>query len=146
MKKTIEMYKITINSSVIGWFQLKVDSINAEKNGLTHVQNPKTTKIKNRNPRIIGLRFLEEGETQDLLPVHIMLGVADYQRIRTNKPPVLGLNTNLDPVAEFTKLGWMLCGGVTKKTKFEKQYFVNDEKSEFQKLCSLNVLGLEDVM
>ena len=33
-----------------------------------------------------------------------MLGVADYQRIRTNEPPVLGLNTNMDPVAEFTKL------------------------------------------
>ena len=75
-----------------------------------------------------------------------MLGVVDYQRIRTNEPPVLGLNTNMNPVAEFTRLGWTLCGGVTRKTQFEKQYFVNDEKSEFQKLCSLDVQGLEDVM
>ena len=58
-----------------------------------------------------------------------MFGVADYQRIRTNEPPVLGLSTNMDLVAEFTK-----------------HYFVNDGRSEFQKLCSLDVLGLEDVM
>ena len=75
-----------------------------------------------------------------------MFGVADYQQIWTNEPPVLGLNTNTDPVAEFTKLAWTLCGRVKRKTQFEKQYFVNDEKSEFQKLYSLNVLGLEDVM
>ena len=35
--------------------------------------------------------------------------------------------------------------GVTRKTQFDKQYFVNHEKTEFQKLCSLDVLGL-DVM
>ena len=146
MKKTVEVYNITIKSSVIEGFQLKVDCINTENNVLTHVQNPKITKIKNQNPRIRGLCFLEERETQDLLFIHIMLGIADYQRIQTNEPLVLGMNTNMDPVAEFTKLGWTLCGGVTRKIQFEKQYFVNDEKSEFQKLCSLDVLGLEDVI
>ena len=34
-----------------------------------------------------------------------MLGIVDYQRIRTNEPPVLGLDTNTVPVAEFAKLG-----------------------------------------
>ena len=104
MKKTVEVYNVTIKSSVTEEFQLKVDCINAEKNVLTHVQNPKITRVKNQNPRIRGLRFLEESETQDLLPIHIMLGVADYQRIRTNEPPLLGLNTNMDSVAELTKL------------------------------------------
>ena len=129
MKKTVEVYNIAIKSSVIEGFQLKVDCVNAEKNVLTHTQNPKITRINNQNPRIRGLRFLEEGETQDLLPVHIMFGVADYQRIRTNEPPVLGLSTNMDPVAEFTKLGWTLCEEVTRKTQFEKHYFVNDGRS-----------------
>ena len=121
MKKTVEVYNITIKSSAIEVFQLKVDCINAEKDILTHVQNPKITRIKNRNPRIRGLRFQEEGETQDLLPTYVTFGVADYQRIRTNEPPVLRLNTNTDPVAEYTKLGWTLCGGVARKTQFEKQ-------------------------
>ena len=73
-----------------------------------------------------------------------MFGVVSYQPNRTNELPVLGLNTNTDPVAEFTKLRWMLCGGVARETQFEKQYFMNNEKSEFQKMCSRNVLGLED--
>ena len=59
---------------------------------------------------------------------------------------MLGLNTNVGPVAELAKLGWTLCGAVAKKTQFEKQYFVNYDKSEFQKLRSRDVLGLEDVM
>ena len=105
IKKTVEVYNITIKSSVIERFQLKVDCINAEKNVLTHVQNPKITKIKNKNPRIRGLRFLEEGETQDILSVHIMLGAAGYQRIRANDSPVLGLSINMDPVAEFARFG-----------------------------------------
>ena len=39
MKKTVEVYIITIKSSVIEGFQLKVDYINAEKDVLTHVQS-----------------------------------------------------------------------------------------------------------
>ena len=146
MKKTVEVYNITIQSSVTAEFQLKAYCINAEKDVPTHHQNRKIIKIKNQIPRIRGLCFQEEGETQDFLPAHIMLGVSDYQQIRINESPGVALNTNTDPVAEFTKLEWMLYGGVAKKPQFEKQFFLNDEKLEFQKLCSLDVQGLEDVM
>ena len=67
MKKMVEVYNIAIKSSVIEGFQLNVDCINAEKDILTHVQNPKITKIKNQNPRITR--------------ICIMLRVANYQRI-----------------------------------------------------------------
>ena len=77
MKKAVEVYNITVKSSVIEGFRLKVDFINTEKNVLIHVQNQKITRIKNQNARIRGLHFLEEDKTQDLLPVHIMLGVPD---------------------------------------------------------------------
>ena len=49
IKKAVEAYNITIKSSVIEGFQLKEDYINAEKDVLTYVQNPKITKIKNQN-------------------------------------------------------------------------------------------------
>ena len=143
MKKTVEMYNITFKSSVIERLQLKVDCINAEKDVLTHVPNPKITKIKNQNPRIRRLRFQEEGETQDLLPAHIMLGVSDYQEVRTNEWLVLGLKTNNDPVAEFRKLGRTLCEGIARKAQLDKQFFVNNEKFKFQKMCSLDVQEIE---
>ena len=63
MKKTVEECNITIKSSVIEGFQLKVGCVNTEKDVLTHFQNPKITRIKNQNPRIKGLRLQEEGET-----------------------------------------------------------------------------------
>ena len=177
------VYNITIKSSVVEGFQLKVDCINAEQDVLTHVQNPKITKIKNQNLRIRGLHFQEEGETQDLLPVHIMFGVSRRRRntrftscshhawcfkkkekhkiyfpftsclvfqeegeTQEKLPVHVMFGVSDYPLAEFTKPRWTLCGRVARKTQSEKQYFVNDEKSEFQKLSSLDVLGLEDVM
>lgn len=143
MKKTVEMYNRTFKSSVTERFQLKIDCINAENDVLTHVPNPKITKIKNQNPRIRPLRFQEEGETQDLLPAHIMLGVSDYQQVRTNESQELGLKTNNDSVAEFRKLGRTLCEGIARKAQLDKQFFVNNEKFKFQKICSLNVQKIE---
>ena len=143
MKKTVEMYNITFKSSVIERLQLKVDCINAEKDVLTHVPNPEITKIKNQNPRIRRLRFQEEGETQDLLPAHIMLGVSDYQQVRTNESLVLRLKTNTDPIAEFRKLGRTLCERIARKAQLDKQFFVNNEKFKFQKMCSLDVQEIE---
>ena len=143
MKKTVEMYNRTFKSSVTERFQLKIDCINAENDVLTHVPNPKITKIKNQNPRIRPLRFQEEGETQDLLPAHIMLGVSDYQQVRTNELQELGLKTNNDSVAEFRKLGRTLCEGIARKAQLDKQFFVNNEKFKFQKICSLNVQKIE---
>ena len=35
---------------------------------------------------------------------------------------------------------------VTRKTQLKNQYFVNDEKTEFQKLHLLDAQGLENVM
>ena len=143
MKKTVEMYNRTFKSSVTERFQLKIDCINAENDVLTHVPNPKITKIKNQNPRIRPLRFQEEGETQDLLPAHIMLGVSDYQQVRTNESQELGLKTNDDSVAEFRKLGRTLCEGIARKAQLDKQFFVNNEKFKFQKMCSLDVQEIE---
>ena len=79
--KERKLYSTAIRSSVIEGFQLKVGCINAEKDVLTHDQNSEITRIKNQNTRIGGLRFQEEGETQDLFPVYVMLGVTDYQQI-----------------------------------------------------------------
>ena len=81
IKETVELYSTAIRSSVIEGFQLKVGCINAEKDVLTHDHNSEITRIKNQNTRIGGLRFQEEGETQDLFPVYVMLGVTDYQQI-----------------------------------------------------------------
>ena len=80
-----------------------------------------------------------------MLPVHIILGAADYQRIKTAEPAVLGQDVDNDPGAEFTMLGWTLSGVATEKnTQTEKTFFVKSSKEEFEQMCSLEVLGLKD--
>lgn len=56
------------------------------------------------------LPLCDEGSSSEQLPVHIILGEADYQRIRSTRKPILGANPDQDPGAEYTMLGWMLCG------------------------------------
>ena len=82
--------------------------INAEKPVLTHLPNPQIADQKSKKPRIKRLAFSEETATQDRLPVHIIFGAADVQRIKTTEPAVLGPNPDTDPGAEFTMLGWVL--------------------------------------
>ena len=75
----------------------------------------------------------------------IILGAADYQRIRTTEPPVLGNNLDQDPGAEFTKLGWIMYGlheGL--ECQVEKQFFLQSITDEFTKLCNLDILGVTD--
>ena len=40
--------------------------------------------------------------------VHIILGAADIQRIKSTEAAVLGLNPDSEPRAEFTMLGWFI--------------------------------------
>ena len=55
------------------------------------------------------------------------MGVADYQRVKTTEPPMLGPNPDKDPGAEFTMLGWTLAGtNVQSDTDItEKSFYMN---------------------
>ena len=77
---------------------------------MTHLPNPRIADQKIKDPRIKRLVFSEEIADQDRLPVHIIFGAADFQRIKTTERPVLGPNADTDPGVEFAMLGWVLAG------------------------------------
>lgn len=56
------------------------------------------------------------------------------------------VDPNKDPGAEFTMLGWTVYGRrpVTESVTAEKQFLLTNGQEEFEKLCSLDVLGLKD--
>ena len=62
----------------------------------------------------------------------MILGAADYQRIKTTEPPVMGANPDLDPGAEYTH------------SESEKIFFMTLPQNEFEKMWSLEVFGLCD--
>ncbi|XP_002734893.1 uncharacterized protein LOC100366659 [Saccoglossus kowalevskii] len=146
VRKTVELYTITIESLAVGGFSFDVTCVNAEKGVLTHLPNPNIKSLKKRHVRFRRLQFSEEETTENLLAIHIILGAADYQRIRTTEPLVLGINPDKDPGAEFTMLGWTISGKQSStESQTEKQFFMKTGYEEFEKLCSLDVLGIRDV-
>lgn len=128
---------MTIESLAVEGFSFDVECINAEKNVLTSLPNPNVRNLKKQYGRLRRLPFTEEETRGESMPVHIILGAADYQRIRTTEPLILGANPDKDPGAEFTMLGWTIYGrhpGV--ESGVDKQFLLTTGQEEFEKLCS----------
>ena len=143
--RRVEIYGIKIESTAVEGFSLEVNCINAEKGILTYLPNPRIKDLKQRFFRLRRLEIGDEEAAEQQLPVHIILGAADYQRIRTTEQPVLGSNRDTDPGAEFTLLGWMLFGRqMSHLQSVEKGFLAKTSQQEFDKLCSLEALGLVD--
>ena len=143
--RQFEIYKATVESNVVEDFGFELECINAEKPVLTYLPNPRISELKKANHRIRRLNFSEEAVTEDNLPVHVILGAADIQRIKTTEPAVLGKNPDTDPGAEFTKLGWTITGkSMLSGTETEKSFFLKSSQDEFNQMCSQEVLGLSD--
>ena len=126
-------------------FTIDIKCTNAEKDILTYLPTADIKQAKRRDGRLRRLQFTDDGDGNGIQPVHIIMGAADYQRIKTTEPPILGKNPDQDPGAELTVLGWTLTGRmVSSHTESEKEFFVNSGPEEFERMCSLDVLGITD--
>ena len=65
---------------------------------LLELPNPKYQRI------FINIKNDHDKERE--LPVHVILGMNDYTRIKTQERPRLGLPG--EPIAELSKLGWVI--------------------------------------
>ena len=110
MWRKVEVYNITIQSLAVKGFSFGVECVNAEKDVLTYLPNPNIHVLKKQYGRLRRLTFSEEETRNDSMPVHIILIAADYQRVRTTEPLMLGAKPDKDPGAEFTTLGWTIYG------------------------------------
>ena len=139
--KHVDIYDIHVKPTTVSGFCLDVECIHAEKGILTLFPNPNVKNLKRNFGQLRRLPFCDEESSSEQLPVHIILGAADYQRIRSARKPVLGAISDKDPGPENTMLGWMLCGQTQSDDKvLDKEFFLSSRKSEFEKLCSLDVL------
>ena len=141
--KSVEIYQLNVQSMAVDDFNLNVECRNAEKGVLTYSPNSHVKELKEKFRLLRKLRLSDAGSSVQQLPVHIILGAADYQRIQSTEQPVLGENPDKDPGAEFTMLGWVLYGRmIANASSAEKDLFLNSSQDEFERLCSLDVLGL----
>ena len=141
MENIVEIHKVKITSSVVDNFSMAVPCINTKM----YLPNPNITVLKEKNTTPKRIPFADENTTKDYLPVHVILGVADYQRIKMLEPIFFGKHPSTDPFSDFTKLDWTLASkqGVS-GTFVEKQFFVRSGKDEFEQMCSLDALDIKD--
>ena len=76
------------------------------------------------------------------LPIHIILGVSEYGRIKT-KHVLLRIGTPGDPLVEYAAFGWAIMSG-GKKKGFNQMLLAKDTEAHYVKLCKLDVLGIKD--
>ena len=84
---------------------------------------------------------LEDNDKKSELPIHLILGASEYSRIKTETKP--SISKPSEAIAELTTLGWsMMSSG--KDTSFPNVYLTKSSAADYEQLCSLDVLGLED--
>ena len=145
VEKIAQIPKVKITSSVVDNFSMVLPWINTEKEVLTYLPNANIPKLKEKNTKLKRIPFADEKTAKNYLPVHVILGVAEYQKIKTSEPIVFGKHPETDLFAEFTKLGWTLVGkqGVS-GTFAEEKFFVRSSKDKFEQMRSLDALGIKD--
>ena len=79
--KMMDIYEVEIKSELTD-FKMTIECIGVERDLITELLNPNIPELKRRQPQLVGLKFAEEHSSEEYLPVHILLGVQDYQRIR----------------------------------------------------------------
>ena len=119
-------------------YELDVELTKVDRPELLLVDNPRYEELRSRYPY---LRPVEINETQNKpqLPVHLVLGAGEYARIKVAEKPLVGREG--EPVAEKTKLGWFI---MSPGIEVDTLLFAKSSQTDYEKLCRLDVLGLED--
>ena len=73
--------------------------------------------------------------------MHIILGISDNTRIKTQERPIVGIED--EPIAELMKLGWVFVFPVC-NSEIPNKLSPKTSKHDYENLCSLDCLGIEN--
>ena len=137
-KTKIGLYDVNI-ASYDGSYEMTTRLSKVDKSELLFIENPKYENLIKRYQHLAAR--MDDHDKKSQLPVHVILGSGQYARIKTATTPLIGREG--EPVAEKTKLGWTILspGDEFNKTKM---LLTQTSQLDFDKLCRLDVLGLED--
>lgn len=81
---------------------------------------------------------VSDGDKKAELPVHIILGVSDNTKIRTEMRPKIGFLG--ESVVELTQFGWTIMSS-GKEIDISSMLLTQTAAADCEALCKLNVLG-----
>ena len=135
----VNSYKVNI-SSVNKKFEMTTMLNEVDKSVLLTVANPRYEELLKRYRHLEGV-VMDDNDEKSELPVHVILGASDYSRVKMETKPRIG--QPLEPIAELTTLGWMVMSAGS-ESNLSNVYATRMSSADYQELCSLDVLGLED--
>ena len=139
VNKAIGVYGVTINS-LDGNFRLETEVTKVDRGSLLSLENPKYAEVIQKYPHLTGIQMTDRDDKPEL-PVHIILGVSDYAKIRTETRPKIG--SPGEPVAELTKFGWTIMSP-GKEVDISSMLLTQTAAADYEQLCKLDVLGIQD--
>ena len=126
--------------SLDGNFSMSVKLTKVHKGELLTLDNPKYQQLMSNYSHLKGIK-IEDFDTKEQLPVHVVLGSGEYAQIKTEAKPCVGRDG--EPVAEKTKLGWFI---MSPGQEFDHNCMMLTQTSQtdYEELCRLGILGLAD--
>ena len=106
--KRIPIYSMQI-SNTKHQFSLQIELHKLEKSVLVELQKTKYLELKNKYQHLKDLE-INDNDPKTVLLVHMILGVNDYTKTKTQERPSVGLEGK--PIVELTKLGWVVVSSV----------------------------------
>ena len=135
-KQSLPLYEVTMKA-LNGREQEKIEITGSSMAGFTVVKRPKVKESKAKYQHAQNNEFYITANDEH--PVHIILGDSTYCKIRTEQ---VFKGHPADRIVEGTRFGWIIHGG--KEYGDDKCMFAKDTISDYERLCSLDVLGVED--
>ncbi|XP_028407544.1 uncharacterized protein LOC114530162 [Dendronephthya gigantea] len=131
----------TINvKSLDSQFDMDVSVTKVDKPELLHVDNPNYDQLITNYPHLHGVT-MNDNDQKPKLPIHLIIGASDYISIKTDQPACVGKTG--EPIAELTKFGWTIIAKGN-KIDYAALLITQTNQSDYEQLCRLDVLGLED--
>ena len=126
----LEMYDTQVES-LDGNFSMSVKLTKVHKGELLTVDNPRYQQLISNYSHLKGIE-IEDFDTKEQLPVHVVLGSGEYARIKTETKPQIGRDG--DPVAEKTKLGWLLMSP-GQEFDHNRMMLTQTSQTDYEELC-----------
>ena len=131
--REVELSTIEIKE-ISGDLSMAVEVTKLNKSELLYIDNPRYQQL------MTGVK-MEDLDTKDRLPVHIILGASAYVKLKTDSAPRIGQVGQ--PVAELTKFGWTILSPAKESVDLLNMLLTQTSQADYEQLCPL-VLRLED--
>ena len=137
--KQVEIFQVQV-SLASGDFSLTTEATKVDKNQLLSLENLRYERCLTKYANLKGIE-MEDKDSKDTLPVHLILGASDYAKIKTETAPCVGALG--EPIGEKTKLGWTIMSP-WKEVDLSSMFFTQTSHVDYDNFCKLNVMDLAD--